>query len=123
MLDLPETVSQKTPCTGAASPEKGESSATSHIYEKQRDYYFGSEAQVAKDSFEVQECPDGGLKSSILSQESCSSQLIESDGSTYGIKMPVVALNASIATNQPLDSIVELNYEASSDEEDLIGAQ
>ncbi len=45
------------------------------------------------------------------------SSLLESELSSESLKMPVVALNASIATNKPLDSIVELNYEASSDEE------
>ena len=54
--------------------------------------------------------------SSILSNED--SSLLENDGHVEGVKqLPVVPVNASIATNQPLDSIVELNYEASSDEE------
>ena len=54
--------------------------------------------------------------SSILSNED--SSLLENDVQVEGVKqLPVVPVNASIATNQPLDSIVELNYEASSDEE------
>lgn len=40
MLDLPETTTPKT-CT--ASIEKDETSLNNHIYEKQRDYYFGGD--------------------------------------------------------------------------------
>ena len=46
--------------------------------------------------------------------------MLDSENSNEGLKMPVVALNVSIATNKPLDSIVELNYEASSDEEHML---
>ncbi len=46
--------------------------------------------------------------------------MLDSENSGENLKMPVVALNASIATNKPLDSIVELNYEASSDEEHML---
>lgn len=63
-------------------------------------------------------CPDG---MSILSNED--SSLLENDSQGEGVKqLPIVPVNPSIATNQPLDSIVELNYEASSDEE-LLEAQ
>ena len=48
------------------------------------------------------------------------SSMLDSENSNEGLKMPVVALNVSIATNKPLDSIVELNYEASSDEEHML---
>ena len=36
-----------------------------------------------------------------------------------GSKVPVV-LNVSLTANKPLDAIVELNYEASSDEEERL---
>jgi len=51
--------------------------------------------------------------SSILSNED--SSLLENDDAVK--QLPIVPVNPSIATNKPLDSIVELNYEASSDEE------
>jgi len=51
--------------------------------------------------------------SSILSNED--SSLLENEDAVK--QLPIVPVNPSIATNKPLDSIVELNYEASSDEE------
>ena len=67
-------------------------------------------------------CPDGGTNAnSLLSYEEGSSLLEnDNDDSSEMIKMPVVQVNPCISQQKPLDAIVELNYEASSDEEEAL---
>ena len=42
---------------------------------------------------------------------------LDDDSQENSAKMPVVQVSSNIGACKPLDSIVELNYEASSDEE------
>ena len=100
----------------------------------QRKYYFGgatpetsepmvgqpkkfTEAEELAHNSSLAECPDGTHGSSLLSYEEGSSML-EGDDSSESLKMPAVQVNACINNQKPLDAIVELNYEASSDEEE-----
>ena len=80
----------------------------------QRKYYFGNNEQdCAKTTENGEEEDNSGnlddMSGSLLLEEECTSP-----------KMPVVQVSSNIGHCKPLDSIVELNYEASSGEELLI---
>ena len=68
--------------------------------------------------------PDGQYPS-VLSYDEPSSSLLEEEASfdLEQAKMSTPVQRNSIRADQPLDAIVELNYEASSDEEEIIKGQ
>ena len=70
----------------------------------QRKYYFGAEDSNEKNS-------------NNAASENTDSMGLDDEALETSAKMPVVQVSSNIGASKPLDSIVELNYEASSDED------
>ena len=109
--------------------EKIQNTEADSLYEKQRQYYFGNVEEAATDAqdknegnnhFEGGDCkPVESLEAlpPIEEEESQSGLLDGLDAPDSSLKAPVKPARAnSITKDKPLDAIVELNYEASSDE-------
>lgn len=85
--------------------------------QQQRQYYFGANElnDSANHTAKVQLNDKGDEESQSVLQDSESSSFIDID--SEAAKLPHAHLNASLSTNRQLDAILELNYEASSDDE------
>ena len=72
----------------------------------QRKYYFGGAEETHESS-------------NNAASENTDSVGLDDEAQENSAKMPVVQVSSNIGvSNKPLDSIVELNYEASSDDEE-----
>ena len=90
----------------------------------QRKYYFGSSNTEAKDADE-----DDMEKNQHTIESNQRDSTLNNDEDDSDLKIPVVvsqnqlntsnSMVSSCTNKTPLDSIVELNYEASSDDEEL----
>lgn len=122
-----------TPKQASIKQPDYESPKNAAIYNMQRQYYFGGADQdtqpattVAKTSKHFQEMPEGqttiqqdGVKTIEKSQTEMPA---DSETSNSVASKTSGALNTTdFSVAKPLDSIIELNYEASSDEELLEG--
>ena len=89
----------------SATPTKAASATPTkeEMLEMQRKYYFGAE--------------DSHENSNNAASENTDSVGLDDEAQETSAKMPVVQVSANIGASKPLDSIVELNYEASSDED------
>ena len=122
----------------SASKVKDKKEDAAAIYEMQRNYYFGGPTadaddtakttvaakplkQFAEASDNVPDCPSGSQSGSFVSpgSENKSSFVESAEDEQEASKMPVMPVSSARESKQ-LDAIVELNYEASSDEEERL---
>mmetsp|Transcript_31767 Transcript_31767/g.37305 ORF Transcript_31767/g.37305 Transcript_31767/m.37305 type:complete len:132 (-) Transcript_31767:275-670(-) len=109
----------------ASTPKQAATPSSDSIYEKQRQYYFGGDQQQEENTAKLStgkkfqdDCKQVETLDTLQFNEDSASGLLDglepADGASG--KAQAKPVNVSISTNQPLDAIVELNYEASSDE-------